>query len=434
MESFNKIIDLLKSENIFLTGGAGTGKSFLINQIATFYKAEGKNVIILGSTGISAVNVGGVTIHSFFALGISSNFEELNRSDKYNKSRIVELNKILKKLDLLIIDEISMVSSDVMDMILYRLRGGGFRGKLLVVGDFYQLSPVVSSKIKDDGLFGKNLYAFESSAWEFFDFVSVVLTKIKRTSDREFMDILNKIRKGSIDSDVVEYLENLRKNDIDLDKSTILFGTNREADRLNYQKLSHQNGEEIVKEAIVTKHIKSVDEKMIQNWINRLPLNQHLTLKEGAPIIFTTNRWGFYHNGERAIVDHIDEDVIVVEKDGRLVQVERFDFELSRTIVDEKGEIRDETICSYSQFPIRLAYAITIHKSQGMSIDELVCNVDCIFADSQFYVALSRATNPASLKIEYSRANFRGYLDSVVRVSPKVDQFYDGIDEIVFLD
>jgi ATP-dependent exoDNAse (exonuclease V) alpha subunit len=141
-------------------------------------------------------------------------------------------------------------------------------------------------------------------------------------------------------------------------------------------------------------------------------------------VIFTTNKWGSYHNGEKAIVEHIDGDSIVVEKDGRLVKVDRFEFELSRSMVDDKGALDSEVLCCLKQYPLRPAYAITIHKSQGMSLNSLICNVDHIFADSQFYVALSRAIDPKALKISYSRDDFKSYLERVVSVSDSVKAFY----------
>jgi ATP-dependent exoDNAse (exonuclease V) alpha subunit len=211
----------------------------------------------------------------------------------------------------------------------------------------------------------------------------------------------------------------------------MLFGRNKEADELNHLKVSQAVGEPIIRDAIVEKKDDKLNDKALNAWKNRLPSIENLTLKEGVPVIFTTNRWGFYHNGERGIVEHIDDEAIIVEKDGRLVKVERFEFELTRNVVDSKGEVGEEVICSYSQFPLRLAYAITIHKSQGMSIDNLVCNVDNIFADSQFYVALSRSTNPKNLKINFSRDGFENYLSRVISVSPKVDEFYDKLENKV---
>ncbi len=433
MKAFDKVIDLLRSENIFLTGGAGVGKSFLTKQIVTYYKAEALNVIVLGSTGISAVNVGGQTIHSFFAFGIANNFEELKSFDRYNKNRLKELAKLLKNLHLLIIDEISMVSADLLEMILYRLRAGGFKGKLMVVGDFYQLPPVVKQK-SHHSLMREAVYAFESAAWEHFDFVTVELMQIKRTSDETFMRILNYVRKGELNEEVFSYLEHLRGNDFDSEKATVLFGRNQEADILNQTKVALVETEEFVKPACITIKDKKLDERRIASWKKSLPVVENLTLKEGVPVIFTTNRWGFYHNGERAVIEHIDDEAIVVEKNHRLIKVERFDFELGRSALDEEGNIDSEVVCTFSQFPLRPAYGITIHKSQGMSLDNLVCNVDHIFADSQFYVALSRATDPGRLKIAFSRGDFRAYLQRVVQVSESVTAFYANLQNLVQVD
>jgi ATP-dependent exoDNAse (exonuclease V) alpha subunit len=432
MDSFNQIVSILEKDNLFLTGGAGVGKSFAIRQISKFYAAEKKSVVVLGSTGISAINVGGQTLHSFFVFGISSNFDELQRSDRYNKSKIAELNKILKKLDLLIIDEISMVSADLMDMILYRLRNGGFRGKLMVVGDFYQLPPV-SRNTPQNALFQMQ-YCFESSAWDSFDFVTLELTKIKRTSDSHFMKILGKLRVGILDEEVLEFLSLLEKNSIDRTKSTILYGTNREAESLNLARVNEHKGESIELNAIIKKIDNSLNDKMILGWVSKLPISQNLILKEGVPVIFTTNRWGFYHNGEKGVVEHIDDDVILVQKNDRLIKVERFGFDLSKTVTNKKGEIVDEIVCSLEQFPLRLGYAITIHKSQGMSIDNLLCNIDSIFADSQFYVALSRATDPKHLKIEFNKGELISYLRRVIKVNSKVKAFYEAQKNRIFIE
>ena len=132
----NDVLEALKHSNVFLTGGAGVGKSYITNQIISHYKQQAKGVVALGSTGVSAVNIGGFTIHSFFVFGISNNFDELISNDRYNKKRLSELKKILKATDLIIIDEISMVSANMLDMIYYRLNHYGFLGKVLVVGDF----------------------------------------------------------------------------------------------------------------------------------------------------------------------------------------------------------------------------------------------------------------------------------------------------------
>lgn len=426
MNRLAKTTDILEKHNLFLTGGAGVGKSFLTKEVIAYYKAEYQGVVVLGSTGISAVNVGGVTIHSFFIFGIASSLEELTANDRYNRTRIKELCKILKSTDLIIIDEISMVSANLMEMILYRLRQCKYEGKLMVVGDFYQLPPVQKRGNRpDNGFFDQELYAFESSAWEVFDFVTVELTEIKRTTNRAFMQILEKIRIGEADDSVIAYLEELRRNNFPgLEEATVLFGTNAQADRLNMQKVAAVKREEIALPAIVKTKNELIDQRRLESWKKNLPIIPDLTLKEGIPVIFTTNKWGSYHNGERAVVEHIDKDSIVVEKRGRLVKVDRFKFELSRPSVGGDGMLEDEVIATLEQFPLRPAYAITIHKSQGMSIENLICNVDTIFADSQFYVALSRATDPATLQIRYSREDFANYIRRAISVSNKVKAFY----------
>ncbi len=429
MNTLEETLRHLETRNIFLTGGAGVGKSYLTKEIKDSYENSYRGVIVLGSTGISAVNVGGQTIHSFFAFGISSNFEELASNDRYNKNRLKELTKILKKTKLLIIDEISMVSADLMDMILYRLRNAKFGGKILVVGDFYQLPPI--QKTKNSTIFSENLYAFQSSAWEVFDFVSLELTKIKRTSNKEFMKVLEKIRVGELDNEVLRYLNILKEQSFDnINEATTLHGRNLEADLVNRQKVAGVAMPEHDLPAITEIKDKKLHENRIKSWKNSLPIVEDLKLKEGIPIIFTTNKWGNFHNGERAFVEHIDSDSVVVSKEGRLLKVDRFEFELGRSEINEKGALDSEVLCTLKQFPLRPAYAITIHKSQGMSLNQLICNVDNIFADSQFYVALSRAVDPKKLKILYTRDDFEVYLKRVVNVSESVKEFYQKSDMI----
>ena len=147
-----KLIDILQKNNVLLTGGAGVGKSYLVSEVVSALRKIGKQIVVLGSTGVSAVNVGGQTLHSFFAFGICNHLDELIRHDRYAKARLVEIKKVLTRCDLLVIDEISMVSADVLDMIYYRLRNNGFEGSVLFVGDFFQLPPV--SKGKENSLWG----------------------------------------------------------------------------------------------------------------------------------------------------------------------------------------------------------------------------------------------------------------------------------------
>lgn len=423
MNLAQKLIDILKKEHVLLTGGAGVGKSYLVGQIVTELRLKGKQVVVLGSTGVSAVNVGGQTMHSFFSFGICNHLDELNRHDKYAKARLTDLKKVLGQCDLLVIDEISMVSSDLLDMVHYRLRNAKFRGSVLFVGDFFQLPPV--SKAKVDSLWGGLEYAFESSAWEAFEPSVVELTQTKRTNDAYFFSILNNIRRGIIDSDTLEYLVSLKENTkVWDDDPTVLFGRNKEAHLLNLQKLAEIESEPIVLKAKEKVHEQSLHVNKIEGWKNALPIPVELTLKVGAKVLFCTNKWGKYYNGERGVIRAIDEEAVIVEKSGELVKVERQEYTLHENVLMD-NEVKEKPLISIEQFPLKLAYAITIHKSQGMSIDSLVCNIDNIFEKSQFYVAISRARYPEKLLLSYGRAGIETHLKRCVQVSEKVAMFYE---------
>ena len=417
-----KIEKILEKRDVLLTGGGGVGKSYLCAQLAKSFKKTSRQVVVLGSTGVSAVNVNGQTIHSFFAFGINNSLSELKKHDKYVKSRLTEIKKILSKCDLLIIDEISMVSSSLLDMIQYRLRNSSFKGRILFVGDFFQLPPVFSKK--NNSLLEENGYAFQSSAWEFFNPAIIELTKTKRTEDLRFFNVLNKIRWAYIDDEVDEYLKELNENTSVLDyDATVLFARNAEADKMNLKKLKELEGEPVLLRAREKLHVKSLHENKIKSWKNSLPVPCDLTLKIGAKVLFCTNKWQKYYNGQRGIVREIEDDYILVEKEDDFVRVERMEYTMNENII-LNDEIEEKPLISIEQFPLKLAYAITIHKSQGMSIDELVCNIDHIFEKSQFYVAISRAKNPRNLYIDLSYGDFSKKLRNITQVSAQVVDFY----------
>ena len=426
MKLLEKIKKLLEDKNILLTGGGGVGKSYLTTELISDLRKDAKQVVVLGSTGVSAVNINGHTVHSFFCFGISANLEEMKKHDKYTKNRVKELNKILYACDLLIIDEISMVSADLMEMILYRIRSGGYEGRLLFVGDFFQLPPVRARAQRDDSLFGNREFAFESDAWDFFKPYVVELTRTKRTQDEEFFHILNRIRRGELDNEVEHYLEGLREHlHVRDENPTILYGRNKEADMVNLQRLEELESEPVMLKAKEKVHLKSLHVKRIESWKKNLPVPSELTLKVGANILFCTNRWGSYYNGERGVVIRLDEEEVIVEKhNGMEVKVKRAEYTLSESITLNK-KIEEKPLITLEQFPLKLAYAITIHKSQGMSIDSLVCNIDNIFEKSQFYVAISRAKDPKKLLLDYSSNNFTNHLKKCIRVSQKVKDFYE---------
>jgi ATP-dependent exoDNAse (exonuclease V) alpha subunit len=419
----HKLFTLLQNNNIFLSGGAGVGKSYLIAKLIKLYEKLNKVVVPLGSTGISAVNIGGYTLHSFFIFGIANSIEELQSYDRRNKKRLSELKRVLEHTDLIIIDEISMVSSALMDMIYYRLNALGFNGKLLLVGDFYQLPPVMKKK-KEQALFREPIYAFESSAWEQLDLKALVLEEVKRTSSKEFISILNKIRKGICDKEVQEYLLKLRSNLLENPDPTYLFGRNEEANSMNKEKLSLLTSDEnyyfwnLEKESFVSS-------KRVESWAKALPILEVLHLKVGAKVIFTVNSWGKFVNGQRGLVTEVGNDYIRVQTQGKELTVYPHDFELYEL---DSSNLESKVLATISQYPLKLAYAITIHKSQGMSLDSLVCNLDYLFAPNQLYVAISRATNPKELRLDYSRSDFLSYLQRVIVKNELVDSFYERLE------
>lgn len=424
----NEILALLEERNVFLTGGAGVGKSFLTSEIISHYRINGKSVVALGSTGVSAVGIGGSTIHSFFCFGISEDFEALSSLDKKNKSRLKELKKILEVTDLIVIDEISMVGTTLFDMISYRLESMGYAGKVLLVGDFYQLPPIV--KQTNGGLFGDLVFAFESMAWRSLNVCVVELKVMHRTHDSHFAAILTKIRKGICDAEVKDMLLDLKNNLLPADtQPTYLFGRNLEVDKTNQQNLASLSGEEACFVPEISMGNK-VHENRLLAWKKNLPINEYLRLKVGAPILFTVNKWGKFANGERGVVKEIGDDFVVVEKEGEYIRVEPHPFDLTEIAIDKDGRLGSVTLATLSQLPIKLAYAITIHKSQGMSIDGLVCDVNHIFATSQFYVAISRAIEPKNLQIVYNRPNFEEYLRKVIQVDTRVTEYYNQITHL----
>ncbi len=417
-----KLFEILQKDNLFLSGGAGVGKSYLIEKLIRLYERFNKTVIPLGSTGISAVNIGGYTLHSFFIFGIAKSVAELQSYDKKNKKRLSELKKILQDVDLIIIDEISMVSSALMDMIYYRLSALGFSGKLLVVGDFYQLPPVQKQK-ENQRLFKEPLYAFESSAWEYFSFKNILLKEVKRTSSKDFIKVLSKVRKGICDNEVQEYLLKLRNNKIKSQDPTYLFGRNEEANAMNKSRLAQIHSDENYYFWNLEKK-SFVHEKRVASWAKSLPILEVLHLKVGAKVIFSVNSWGKFVNGQRGVVQEVANDYVVVQTQGREVTVYPHEFELNEF---DSETLEPKSVATITQFPLKLAYAITIHKSQGMSLESLVCNLDYLFAPNQLYVAISRAINPDELQLEYSRNDFLSYLQRVIVQNEIVDKFYESL-------
>jgi len=385
---------LLLKQNVFLTGGAGVGKTTTTKEIIKLYEQDAKKVAKLASTGISATIIGGQTLHSFLDLGISNSIDELKQNLKYDIKKKVK--KLISSMDLIVIDEISMVSQSLFEMIKLRLNQANFTGSVLVVGDFLQLPPVVRG-------YGEVKFAFESEAWKKFEFETIELTHIYRTDDKNFIELLHNVRFGFVNEEIHNALNRYVKPlPNDLSEFTFLFGKNDSALKHNKKQLSFMQGDEFVREAQIIKHLKTVKDVEIQRFVNESRIEKELVLKIGAPVLFTRNSWNYF-NGERGVVVNIDEKYIYVQKnDAKIVKLEM--VAQNKTLWKEKTingtkEMVEESIFTVYQYPLKLAFAITIHKSQGMSIEDLIIQTNEIFAPSQFYVALSRSSNPVRLNL-----------------------------------
>ena len=402
MNELKTITTLLDTKtNVFLTGGAGTGKTTLTREVIEHYVSEGKKVAKLASTGMAATLIGGQTLHSFLDLGIADSIEELELKGKLEIKKKVK--KLVATMDLIIIDEISMVSASLFEMIRLRLLQSAFKGVLLAVGDFLQLPPVVRG-------YGEINFAFESESWQRYDFETITLEVNHRSDDRDFVKVLDKVRFAEVGDDEHFYLHHLIKPvGEDLSQYTYLYGKNNSASRHNKEQLTFIDSDEMMFTSQLIKHDKQTTDKEVERFQSDARIEPELRLKVGAPVLFTRNAWNYF-NGERGRIVRLSDEIVFVEKsEGVVVKLERASMAKThwkeRTIEGHK-EMVEESKFSVSQFPIVLAFAITIHKSQGMSIEDLIIETTEIFAPSQFYVALSRATSPHRLILKQPSTNW----------------------------
>ncbi len=415
MEFLSVTIDKLNNKtNVFLTGGAGVGKTTITREVIKHFEQDAKKVAKLASTGMAATLINGQTLHSFLDLGIASDLKDLELNGKLEIKK--KIKRLIHGMDLIVIDEISMVSDTLLDMIKLRLSQADFKGTLLVVGDFLQLPPVVRG-------YGEVRFAFESESWKEFDFFQIELTHIYRTDDEAFIKLLHNVRYGYVDEDVHNNLnEYIKALPQDLSQFTFLFGKNVSASRHNKNQLSFIDAELFCKKAQVVKHLKNVKDVEVERFMNDSRIEKDLELKIGAPVLFTRNSWNYF-NGERGVVVNIDNNYVYVQKgDEKVVKLEavaQSKATWKEKTVDGKKEMLEENIFSVYQFPIKLAFAITIHKSQGMSIIDLIIETNEIFAPSQFYVALSRSSNPKRLNLIAPR----GQWHEIVFVNYKALEF-----------
>jgi len=382
--------------HIFLTGKAGTGKTTFLRQLK---KNTAKRMIITAPTGVAAINAGGVTLHSFFQLPFGpfipgSEATEQNRQRFFRFSK--EKKRIIKSLDLLVIDEISMVRADLLDSVDAVLRRhrrsvqpfGGVQ--LLMIGDLHQLPPVAKQNewqlLKQ---YYDSVYFFSSHALDQAQLVTIELQHIYRQSDARFIKLLNRVRENRLDAASIRalnqrYVENFTP---EKEQGFITLTThNGNADRINQSRLAALEGKEHCFEAEVQGEFPA----------HNYPAPSTLVLKAGAQVMFLRNDASIekrYYNGKIGKIKTIAGRRICVACPGESedITVEALEWEnIKYKVNKDNKEIQEEIIGTFKQFPLKLAWAITIHKSQGLTFDKAVIDAAAAFAHGQVYVALSR--------------------------------------------
>ncbi|MGF1925794.1 MAG: ATP-dependent DNA helicase, partial [Bacteroidia bacterium] len=401
------IIDCIEKTNkpIFITGKAGTGKTTFLRFVRSWTK---KNLAVVAPTAVAAINAGGVTIHSFFQAPfgpIPPTPYNTAFTEFAGKSFGTEKTKLIKCLDLLIIDEISMVRADMIDYIdrvLRFIKGNSqaFGGvQLLMIGDLYQLPPVFQNDWYLLGQFYNAPYFFDSLIFKEYPLLTFELSTVYRQSDPDFINILNEIRNGSINEKLLKRLNQHHiqvKGEVDLTNYVTLTTHNPLVKKINEERLAQLPGVIHTFKATVTGDFPK----------EAYPTDENLVLKAGAMVMFIKNdssgKKQFY-NGRTATIDSIIGESIKLTfiDDGTTFEAKEESWENTKYALGETDQKVTQTIAgSFTQFPLRLAWAITIHKSQGLTFDKAVVDVGAAFAHGQTYVALSRCRNLEGLVLK----------------------------------
>lgn len=435
--SINSTLDLMEntSKNLFITGKAGTGKSTLLTY---FRRHTKKKVVVLAPTGVAALNVQGQTIHSFFKFKHSVTLDSIRRLKEKKEKK-----SIYKELDAIIIDEISMVRADLLDCVDRFLRLNGknsslpFGGiQMIFIGDLYQLPPVVTTQEKDIFLTHyKSPYFFSAKFFEKYDMTFIELEKIFRQQDNQFIQLLNAIRNETTTEADITLLNQRVRPDFQSEDHICLTPTNNAADQINTTQLNALKGKNLTAEARI--------EGMFGK--EYFPTRQTLTFKIGARIMMVNNdaegRWingtmGHVRGVERTETGNL---IIVQLEDGTEVDVFPHKWEINRFFL-ESEMIKTEVIGSFTQYPLTLAWALTIHKSQGKTFQRILLDIGSgAFMPGQVYVALSRCTSLEGLILRrpiYSRHIWSDqevviFVDSLEKHSPLMQLSMEEITECI---
>lgn len=418
--------------SLFLTGKAGTGKTTFLHDIDAHCN---KRHIVVAPTGVAAVNAGGVTIHSFFQLpfdpylpDVPELVTEYQMPERHKSLSRTKLD-IIRGLELLIIDEVSMVRADLMDAIdatLRRLRRSSrpFGGvQLLMIGDVHQLAPVVT---ENERRYMERVYPspyfFNSKALQRLNYVTIELTTVYRQQDATFVNLLNNVRTGHLDQATLQALNTRVDTQARQQSSThaiVLTTHNRQADAINQRHMEALDGECHTFDADIRGTFAD----------SAMPVDEHLTIKVGERVMLTKNDSSGahrYYNGKLATVTgFVKEDndvrVEVIDDDGDIIEVGQEVWESVRYRIDDtSGEIHQDVEGTFSQYPLRPAWAVTIHKAQGLTFDRVIVDAADAFAFGQVYVALSRCrslegltlTSPLSPAVAFSDSGVEHFVDS----------------------
>jgi len=403
-------------DNLFITGKAGTGKSTLLHH---FRQTTTKNVVVLAPTGVAALNVRGQTIHSFFKF--KPRFMDLERIKQRKPQRS------FTQIDTLVIDEISMVRADIFDGIEKFMRlngphiGAPFGGvQLCVFGDLYQLPPIVSQSERD--VYSQSYpspYFFDAPAFKDADFNLLEMTDVYRQSDRVFITALDRIRTGQINGRLIDWINqrHLPENTLFNQTPIVLCTTNRKADNINQARLDALPDSSQTFEGKVSGTFDAKDA--------RLPSPHSLELKVGAQVMFTKNDKGKrWVNGTIGTITTLSSSKIIVAVTSAAgftydYEVEKENWEsVAYEFSEAKGKIVERVTGNYNQYPLILAWAVTIHKSQGKTLDSAIIDLDRgAFASGQLYVALSRCRSMEGIILK------QPIRERDIRVDPQVVRF-----------
>ena len=404
----NYVLQFINQTNrsIFLTGKAGTGKTTLLKEII---KSTHKNCVVVAPTGIAALNAGGVTIHSMFQLPFggfipdnstpqfleNSKFETKATLRRHFKMSGLK-KSVIQNMELLIIDEVSMLRSDLMDAIDFMLqsvrrKNQAFGGvQVLFIGDLLQLPPIIrDEEWRTLRSYYKGKFFFHSHVIQQNPPLYIELSKIFRQTDEQFISVLSNLRNNQISQSDIKILNQFVQPNFDLkaNKGYITLTThNIKADSINSQSLLDLKGKSKVYTALI---VDDFPEKIY-------PLEEKLELKVGAQVMFIKNDLSFdknYFNGKMGVIKSLSDEEIMVHfpEENKTIEVERYEWQNIRYYVDENTkEINEQVLGTFTHYPIKLAWAITVHKSQGLTFDKAALDVSQVFLPGQAYVALSR--------------------------------------------